>query len=272
MRLVRAPRLRLAAPIGSTLGTAPRRRALLAALALLAVLALPMHARAGDATLAPFSAAGPGAPPPPWRFAGLPRQRAAATRFELEELDGRRVLAVRTEASYGTLVHPLAAAPPGTLTWRWRVDRLIESADITTRAGDDGAVKVCALFDLPLARVPFLERQMLRLARRASGEALPTATLCYLWDNRLPVGTVIANAYTRRVRFIVLESGPARLGRWMSETRPLAADFRRAFGEESEAVPALTAILVGADGDNTGGSALAYVSDITLAGTEQNPP
>lgn len=238
----------------------------------MAVLGVIPCARADEAVPAPFSAVGPGPPPPPWRFAGLPRQRAPATRFDVETLDGQHVLAVRTEGSYGSLVHPLGAAPAGTLTWRWRVDRLAEKADITTRAGDDGAVKVCALFDLPLAKVPFFERQLLKLARRASGEALPTATLCYLWDNRLPPGTVLANAYTRRVRFIVLESGASRLGQWVRERRALAADFRRAFGEESETVPALTALLVGADGDNTGASALAYVGDITLAETEQNPP
>jgi hypothetical protein len=38
----------------------------------------------------------------------------------------------------------------------------------------------------------------------------------------------------------------------------------RAFGHETDTVPPLIALLVGADADNTSGHSLAYVGDLTL--------
>jgi hypothetical protein len=44
----------------------------------------------------------------------------------------------------------------------------------------------------------------------------------------------------------------------------LSDDFLKAFGAESPSVPAVTAVIVGADADNTQGSSLGYVADIAL--------
>ena len=92
-----------------------------------------------------------------------------------------------------------------------------------------------------------------------------------MWDQKLPVGTELANAYTGRVRYVVVDSannpsGPASpLQQWVGHTRDLRADFLKAFGTESDTVPPLLAIVVGADSDNTGQSSLGYVGDISLA-------
>ncbi len=212
------------------------------------------------ATLAPLVGAGE-APPAPWQFRGLPEQKPPKTRFAAVDLDGTRVLRVAADKAYGTLVHPLQGAAAGTLSWRWRVDEPVAGADLRTKPGDDAALKVCASFDMPLARVPFLERQLLRLASSRVGQPLPTATLCYVWDAGLPAGTLLRNAHTARVRFITAQGA---LGTWRSERRDLAADFRRAFGDESDTVPPLTAVLIGADADNTGGRSIAHLDDLTL--------
>ena len=94
------------------------------------------------------------------------------------------------------------------------------------------------------------------VAEARMSEALPTATLCYVWDPSWPKGTVVLNAYTRRVRFITLGTTP---GRWEAERRELATDFLRAFGDEARTVPPLLAIAVGADADNTAGHSLGWV-------------
>jgi hypothetical protein len=197
----------------------------------------------------------------PWQFQGLPEQKPAKTRFVGVDLDGSRVLRVEADKSYGTLVHPLENASAGTLSWRWRVDEPVAGADLRTKPGDDAALKVCASFDMPIARVPFIERQLLRLASSRVGRPLPTATLCYVWDTSVPADTLLRNAYTARVRFITAQ-GP--LGAWRRERRDLAADFRRAFGDESDTVPPLAAVLVGADADNTGGRSAGYLSELAL--------
>lgn len=238
-------------------GRQSRARAALCVAAL--ILAGARAAVAGG--LAPLEGGAGRMPPAPWRYAGLPQQKPPPTRFAIESRDGRRALRVESAASYGNLVHPLDGATPGGLSWRWRVERPLRSADLRTRDGDDVALKVCAMFDLPRGNVPFVELQLLRLAESRVGESLPNATLCYVWDPSWPNGTVVPNVYSRRVRYLTLGApGPA----WQSERRDLAADFLRAFGDESASVPALRAIAVGADADNTGDSSLGWVADLEL--------
>jgi hypothetical protein len=198
-------------------------------------------------------------PSAPWRVVGLPQQAKPLTRFSLAEIDGKRALRVEADNAYGNLVHPLVSARAGTLSWRWRVDQPASGTDLTRKSGDDVALKVCAFFDMPMAQVPFVERQLLRVASSRTGEKLPTATLCYAWDATLPQGTLLHNAYTHRVRYIVTHGTPKS---WREETHDLAADFQRAFGDESREVPTLTAIVIGADTDNTGSRSIGYVSDL----------
>ena len=214
--------------------------------------------------LAPLAGSGD-MPPSPWHVAGLPHQTKPRTNFSTVVLDGRRVLRVEADQSYGNLVHPLSGTPPALqLTWQWRVDQPLAAADLRTKAGDDAAAKVCVLFDLALENIPFAERQLLRFARASAAERLPGATVCYVWDNHLPVDTVVANAYTHRLRYLVLQSGPASLGQWRSERRDVAADFVRLFGDESTQMPPLIGVAIGADADNTHGHSLAYVADLAL--------
>lgn len=93
----------------------------------------------------------------------------------------------------------------------------------------------------------------------------PAATVCWIWDANLPVGTPIPSAYTRRVRQIVVSQGPDGLGRWQSFERDLEADFLRAFGDESRTVPPMVALAIGADSDNSGGRSLAWLSPLRWA-------
>jgi hypothetical protein len=230
----------------------------------LAGAALALAAVGAAATAADLmSPVGSGAmPPAPWRVVGLPQQAKPLPRFAVTELDDRRVLRVESDQAYGNLVHELKDAHAGVLSWRWRVDLAPAGTDLRHKSGDDSALKVCALFDMPLAHVPFFERQLLRLASWRTGEKLPTATLCYVWDDRLPQDALLHNAYTHRVRLIVAHG---TRGSWRDERRDLAHDFRRAFGDEwrdTEATPPLAAILIGADSDNTGSRSLGYVSNL----------
>ena len=220
------------------------------------------------ANLHPFSSASGAVPPPPWRVVGLPKSTKPLTRFELVPIDGHPVLRVQTDHSYANLVHDLpdfALAPGMQLRWRWRLDQPLQGTDLRRREGDDSPLKVCVLFDLPIEQIGFVERNLLRAARSVSGEKLPAATLCYVWDAMLAPGTLLHNAFTHRVRMIVVDSGEQHLGQWVSHRQDLAADFLRAFGNESATVPPLAAVLVGADSDNTGGQSLGYVGDVTLS-------
>ena len=211
---------------------------------------------------------------PGWRVVGFPpaHKPIPPTRFEPAQADGVPAVRVDTDSSYGTLVHEPAGATGQTLSWRWRLDAPLAGGavrpDILTKAGDDAALKVCAMFDHPLERVPFFERQALRIARSVSGDNLPAATVCYVWDSTYPAQTQAANPYTRRVRFVTLQGMSAPLQRWVTESRDLARDFARLFADELPAgaeVPRITRILVGADSDNTGSRSTGWVADLRWA-------
>lgn len=203
-------------------------------------------------------------PPAPWKILGFPQKNTPkpVTQFDVVTLDGERALRIRTDRSYGNLVNEFSATLPGQLAWSWRLDQPLKNTDILTRAGDDSALKVCVLFDEPLERVPVLQRTVLRVERSSTGENLPAATLCYLWDSKYPAGTAGNNAFTSRLRYIVLQGPEAPLGVWATQTRNVAQDFLKLFGDEDPDVPPVAGVLVGADADNTQGQSLGYVRDL----------
>lgn len=207
-----------------------------------------------------------GAPPAaPWKVIGLPQQTKPFTRFQVVDVEGHHAVRVEADASYGNIVEPMRLdASKATLAWQWKVDEPVAQADLTMRQGDDTALKVCTLWDLPLDDVPFIERQLLKVARGRTTEPLPAATVCYVWDGHIAAGTSMDNAFTRRLRYIVLRGGDAQPHVWTAEKRDIAADFRKLFGNEAKALPPLVGIAIGADADNTQGHSVGLVSDVVL--------
>jgi hypothetical protein len=237
-------------------------------LALLLVLhSILIPAFAQSSRVAPFSTSVEGAVPSTWAIITLPKL-PRHTRYAIVTLDGVRVLKAESDASYANLVHPLKTGldPAPILRWRWRVDQVPAHSDLTVKNGDDLAARVCVLFDLPLDRLGFTDRIKIMLGRFLFKLELPPATICYVWDRTLAAGTWLPNAYTNRVRMLVLRSAAnGELGRWFDERRDLRVDFALAFPRESKGgAPAISAIVVASDTDNTGDSALAYFGDISL--------
>ena len=215
-----------------------------------------------------FSAMVVGPVAPPWRVVGLPGQKMPLTRFAIVRDGETPVLRMQADASYGNLVFDadgIRLPASAVLRWRWQLERAPSGADLRRKDGDDAPLKVCALFDMPLQGMSFGEQTRMRLARAVSGEALPSATLCYVWDAKLPTGSALQNVYSARVRYLVVSHGPARTGQWVAVERNLASDFMAAFGHETAVLPPLLALAVGADTDNTGSASLSYVGDLRLS-------
>jgi len=216
----------------------------------------------------PLSSSADAKLPPPWHIVTLPKI-PRHTRYELVSIDGRRAVRAEADGSYANVVHPLAGDTAATplLRWNWRVDRFPAGSDLSAKAGDDVAAKVCVLFDLPLERLSFGDRLKVELGRRLFDPQLPAATLCYLWERTQPAGTWLPNVYTDRVRMLVLRTAAAgEQQRWFDERRDLRADFAQAFPEEARGgLPRISAVAFASDADNTGASALAYFGDIVLS-------
>ena len=246
----------------------PQRAVLAIATGLLLLMIASTDPAEGIPSLTSFSEASGGKLPAPWRAVGLPGSSKPLTRFDLVRLDGHTVLRVLADHSYANLVHELpdVVVPRGTqLRWRWRLEQPLPEADLRHRETDDTALKVCLLFNAPAENLGALEQGLLGVARAISGEKLPAATLCYVWDHTLPVGTLLDNAFTSRIRMIVVDSGTKALGQWVSHQQDVAADFRRAFGREFPTLPPVEGVAVGADADNTGGHSVGFVGDVTLS-------
>ena len=226
--------------------------------------ALLIAAAAAPTGISPFSAASPGgAPPPGWREALLPKKKPPE--FALVSDQGVTVLRVRSSAAAGTLAYPLrveAAAHP-VLKWRWKIDRVVGKADLAVKSGDDFAARVYVFFAVPDDDLPLSARMTLKIAKLILGEDLPSAGICYVWDNRHAIGTSLWNPYWYRIRTVVLESGNGRAGQWTDERRDLEADFVAAFGKRGP-MPAMTGIAVGNDTDQTGEAVTAWFGDFRL--------
>jgi hypothetical protein len=219
---------------------------------------------AADEVLLPlFSRLPAGGPITGWQVL-KPAPKAPDTRYTLVDDAGAVVVQAEAVASMSGLVRAVPRSTAGErphLHWRWRIERPLTNADMTQKAGDDYAARVYVLFDYPRERLPWATRAKLALAEALYGQPVPTAALNYVWDNRQPVGTIKPNAYTERVRMVVLESGAAKAGQWVSESRDLNADFRAAFGEDA---PPVSGVAIATDTDNTGETVRGWFGDLEL--------
>ena len=166
--------------------------------------------------------------PSTWRVITLPKVPPNKFALVADVSTGTTVLRIESNSSAGALGLPISsrdAAPSATLQWRWKVDRVLARADMRSKRGDDFAARVYVFFDVPLDSLPFFERVKIKLVRMLSGADVPTAALCYVWDNQQPIGHTQWSPYTNRVRMLVLQSGAPRINQWATETRDVAADF-----------------------------------------------
>lgn len=217
-----------------------------------------------------FSSAAAGAAlPPGWTLQSIPKVERQ-TRFDVVTAEGGSVLRARADNAAASLRFKLDVPPAAgrQLSWRWKTERVLDKADLTTKAGDDFSTRLYVFFDRKPAQMSLSERIAYKLGRSRYGDQIPSAALCYVWDNRLPVGTIRDNAYTGFVKMIVATSGKAQQGQWVTLQRDVGADYRRAFGT---APPRITGIAVAVDTDNTRESTISYFGDIKFVASGATP-
>jgi hypothetical protein len=144
--------------------------------------------------------------------------------------------------------------------WRWKVENLLKTSDVRTKAGDDYPARLYITFQYDPDKVSFA-RKVKYMAGRALFGDIPIAALNYIWDSKAPVGTIVENAYTDFARMIVVESGAQGLGAWKEEERNIYEDYKKAFGGEP---PMINGVAIMSDTDNTKESAAAYFGDIVF--------
>lgn len=214
-----------------------------------------------------FSALKAGAAlPESWKPLGVSSAKQA-TRYTLVDEGGVTVLRAEAHASASGLSRNIKVNPAEypLLKWRWKISNVLKGSDIHTKAGDDYPARVYVMFDYPLDKLSFADRTKLRLARALHDPNLPAATLCYVWDSKAPAGTIVPSSYTNLMRMIVVESGASRVSQWLAVERDVAADFKAAFGNiQGAEAPAISAVAIATDTDNTGESVVAFYGDISF--------
>jgi Protein of unknown function (DUF3047) len=209
----------------------------------------------------PFSGAPPGgAFPGGWHVEAAARFRKPSS-YRLVDNGGMTVVEGTADRSASGLVEFVDIDPNERpiLTWRWKITQPIEGADTTQRRGDDAPARVMLSFAGDMQSLSFSDRLWSNQVKLISGITVPYATLEYVWGAGAPKGTVVINSYTARIRTMLVENSPQPLNEWITETRDVVEDFRRAFGEEPGHI---TAVALYTDGDATGARSQGYYGDL----------
>lgn len=130
------------------------------------------------------------------------------------------------------------------LSWKWKVEHVLQHGDERSKKTDDYAARVYVVFP--------------------SLFFWKTRALNYIWANKIPQGSTIPNSYTANAIMIAVQSGSEKTGRWLTETRNVSEDYRQAFGQEP---PRAGAIAIMTDTDNTGEQATAYYGPVRIFAT-----
>jgi hypothetical protein len=149
-----------------------------------------------------------------WATEGLGPQPDKGRVEDDQETGGNHFLRISTDGSFYSfgIDTPFDPEQYPVLTWRWRVERMPQRADISTRSGDDAAARLFVVFRD--AADPSIKRK-----------------LDYVWDTTHAPGTIIPDPYSPdTMKAVVLESGSAKLGQWIPEKVNLVSDYQRAFG------------------------------------------
>jgi hypothetical protein len=197
-----------------------------------------------------------------WQHRTFPGKKAVLYRTAV--VDGRSVIASESNASASMLRQSVRIEPArlASVKFSWKVPALIADADLADADKSDSPVRLVLAFEGDRSKFSAKDAMVSELALTLTGEAMPYATLMYVWSNKDEVGRVIKTRRTDRMQKMVVESGAARLGQWLDYERDVRADFVKAFGEEPGA---LVGVGIMSDTDNTRGQARAWYGPISLS-------
>jgi hypothetical protein len=166
--------------------------------------------------------------PPSWRTWPMQRGKAAKV-YSVAEENGRIFIRAQDDEELSQQIFlnfdwDVAKRP--VLSWRWRATKLPEGAAESNDATNDSACGVYAVFG------------------RYSGNAIK-----YVWSTGLPAGRVVERR-GGKLKIKVLDSGPAKVGSWVSRSADVAKDYEELFGRPLEKNPSGIGLLT--DGNAVG--------------------
>jgi hypothetical protein len=200
--------------------------------------------------------------PPDWKpltFKKIERH----TTYSLVKDNDTVVIKAVAEASASGLTREIKINPKEypLIQWRWKVNNILKKGDVHKKEGDDYPARIYITFEYDANKLSFFEKAKYKTIKLLYGQYPPLAAINYIWESKAPIGTIVPNPYTDRVKMIVAESGEAKLNQWVNEERNIYEDYKKAFGGEP---PMISGVAIMTDTDNTGESAIAYYGDIVF--------
>jgi len=131
------------------------------------------------------------------------------------------------------------------ISWKWNVQKFPEKASaekIEDIQQDDFAARVYVIFP----KFSFSNSKALE----------------YIWAQNLPEGTIGTSPLSKNLKLIVVQSGKAEEGGWVSEYRDVCEDYVKAFGEKPRIN--IGAIAFMTDSDATESTAESLYDDIKI--------
>lgn len=108
------------------------------------------------------------------------------------------------------------------IEWRWKVVEIPPRGDARKAETDDEGAQLYVTFP----RFP---------------TAVRSRIIGYIWDSNAPAGSTFPSAKVSTVTFVVVRSGRADLGKWLTERRNVREDYKRIYREDpGEMVGAVT--------------------------------
>ena len=164
------------------------------------------------------------------------------TLYELVKSGAGMALKADSRGTASGLVREMAVDLMKTpcLTWSWKVDRILDGLDETTRSGDDFPARVYVIFS---------EGPLFWKSR----------TLSYVWSSGRPQGSSWPNAYSDKAVIIAAQGGSKKVGQWVRQSRNIRADYQRLIGGD---IGQADGVAIMTDTDDSGQTATAYYQDI----------
>lgn len=145
------------------------------------------------------------------------------------------------------------------IRFEWWIEQGLSQADVALREREDSPARLILAFEGDRSEFSTRDASLSELSQLLTGEPMPYATLMYVWCPRRPIGSVVHNPRTDRIRKMVVAT-PAMSGALTIE-RDIAADYQQAFGKPPGR---LIGIAIMTDSDNTQGQARTLYGPISI--------
>jgi hypothetical protein len=156
----------------------------------------------------------------------------------IEENEGHRVLHLKSKIESSAIRRDIRGKvnlnETPILEWSWKAITLPKNGDCRKKGTDDQAAQLYIVWP----RFP---------------EAVRSQIIGYIWDSTAPAGSIVKSEKTSTVTYVVMRSGTADLGKWITERRNVAEDYKKIYGAQA---------------DNPGYISIAIDSDDTVSSAE----